>query len=264
MKLWAISDLHIGREVNRKALQSLRRRPRDGSFLAGDIGETETELADAFEFLQRRFAKLIWVPGNHELWTTDNAPGSAQATRGEARYSALIALARSYGVVTPEDPYPLWPASDRPIVIAPLFTLFDYSFRPDDVSVTDVVDWAAAEGIVSADESLLDPAPYPDRAAWCAQRVERTAARLCSFAGRLGYRFSQPLSLTIPSCAAVNRASVRAVVRHATDRGLAVTLSRRCGGVWPPPHPAQLRTGQHHVSRSFVRLSGTMGSKGAD
>jgi predicted phosphodiesterase len=180
MKLWAISDLHIGRAANRKALESMRRRPGDWLILAGDIGETETELADAFELLQRRFAKLIWVPGNHELWTTDNAPGSPQATRGEARYSALIALARSYGVVTPEDPYPLWPGSDRPIVIAPLFTLFDYSFRPDGVPAADVVDWAAAEGIVSADESLLDPTPYPDRAAWCARRVESTAARLAA------------------------------------------------------------------------------------
>ena len=62
-----------------------------------------------FRLLKRRFGRLIWVPGNHELWTTDDAPGSPQAARGEARYAALVALARSFGVITPEDPYPIWP-----------------------------------------------------------------------------------------------------------------------------------------------------------
>ena len=58
---------------------------------------------------------------------------AADAAAGESRYNAMVALARSLGVVTPEDPYPIWPAGDRPIVIAPLFLLYDYTFRPDDV-----------------------------------------------------------------------------------------------------------------------------------
>ena len=180
MNLLAISDLHLGHEINRKALDSIERRPKDWLVLAGDIGDSEAQLADAFMFLRLRFAQLIWTPGNHELWTTDSAPGSPQATRGEARYDALVALARSFGVLTPEDPYPIWPGSKQPIVIAPLFTLYDYSFRPDEVAVADVVEWAAAEGIVTADEMLIDPVPYPDRAAWCAARVEKTAARLAA------------------------------------------------------------------------------------
>jgi len=180
MNLLAISDLHLGHHVNRKALDSIRARPKDWLILAGDVGETEAQLADAFELLRRRFARLIWVPGNHELWTTDNAPGSPQATRGEARYAALVALARSFGVVTPEDPYPIWPGNDRPIAVAPLFTLYDYSFRPDDIASASVVEWGAADGIISADETLLDPAPYPDRAAWCAARVAKTSARLAA------------------------------------------------------------------------------------
>jgi 3',5'-cyclic AMP phosphodiesterase CpdA len=180
MNLLAISDLHLGHHVNRKALDSIRARPKDWLILAGDIGETEAQLADAFELLRRRFARLIWVPGNHELWTTDDAPGSPQATRGAARYAALVALARSFGVVTPEDPYPIWPGNDRPIAVAPLFTLYDYSFRPDDIASASVVEWGAADGIISADETLLDPAPYPDRAAWCAARVAKTSARLAA------------------------------------------------------------------------------------
>ena len=59
------------------------------------------ELALAFEILAPRFARLIWVPGNHELWTEPRTPG---APRGIERYTALIELARRYNVTTPEDP----------------------------------------------------------------------------------------------------------------------------------------------------------------
>jgi predicted phosphodiesterase len=171
MKLWAISDLHLGHPSNRRALDSIKERPKDWLILAGDVCETEAQFADALALLHRRFAKLIWVPGNHELWTT-----SKQGARGEARYSALVSVARSFGVLTPEDPYPIWPGSK--IVIAPLFTLYDYSFRPHGTARADVVEWAAADGIVSADELLLHSAPYSDTAAWCAARITTTTARL--------------------------------------------------------------------------------------
>ncbi|HTZ35813.1 MAG TPA: metallophosphoesterase [Stellaceae bacterium] len=180
MNLWAISDLHLSDRANRQFLRTVQAHPDDWLILAGDICDTEEQLADAFAFLRRRFARLIWVPGNHELWTTSNLPGAPDAASGEARYDALVALARAFGVLTPEDPYPLWPGSGRPIAIAPLFMLYDYSFRPDDVAAADVVDWAATEGVVCADEMLLGAAPYGDRAAWCATRVGEAAARLAA------------------------------------------------------------------------------------
>ena len=111
---------------------------------------------------------------------TNNAPASPQAARGEARYSALVALARSFGVLTPEDPYPIWPGSRPPIVIAPLFTLYDYSFRPDEDAIGDVVEWAAADGIMSADELVARSGALrrPDRLV--CSRVAKTAARLAA------------------------------------------------------------------------------------
>ena len=178
MNLWAISDLHIGQHNNRTALLSVENRPDDWLILAGDVGDSEAHLADAFKLLCPRFAKLIWVPGNHELWATKT--GSSAAARGEARYLSLVALARSFSVLTPEDPYQIWPGSNPPIVIAPLFTLYDYTFRPDAVAAADVLEWAAADGIMSADELLLDPAPFSDRVAWCASRVAHTTARLAA------------------------------------------------------------------------------------
>jgi 3',5'-cyclic AMP phosphodiesterase CpdA len=177
MRLLAISDLHLGHPVNRQHFASIGSSPDDWLILAGDIGETESHLTLAFEHLRSRFARLIWVPGNHELWTTDRSAG---ATRGEARYQALVALARSFGVVTPEDVYPLWPGSRPPLRIVPLLTLYDYTFRPDDVPADQVLAWAAADDTVCADEYLLHATPYPDRGAWCAARVAAAEARLAA------------------------------------------------------------------------------------
>lgn len=175
MRLLAISDLHLGHPVNRHHLDTIGEAPGDWLILAGDIGETEAHLELCFRHLKPRFARLIWVPGNHELWTVDR---HGSTPRGEARYHSLVALARSYGVITPEDPYPLWPGSEAPVYIAPLFTLYDYTFRPDDVSADQVLAWAAAENVNCADELLLSPAPYPDRQSWCAARVAVTERRL--------------------------------------------------------------------------------------
>src|SRR6185312_11265702 len=126
MRLLAISDLHLGHPANRDRLSSIGASPEDWLILAGDVGETEAHLTLAFEHLTSRFAKLIWVPGNHELWTVEQSPKNL---RGKTRYEALVALARRFGVITPEDPYPEWPQGDRPMTIVPLFTLYDYSIR---------------------------------------------------------------------------------------------------------------------------------------
>src|SRR5207245_1724393 len=102
-KLWAISDLHLGHRANRAALESLRARPDDWLIVAGDVGETEAHLAHAFAVLGAKFRRLIWVPGNHELY---RPRGDPDAPRGADRYAVLIALCRAAGVLTPEDEYP--------------------------------------------------------------------------------------------------------------------------------------------------------------
>src|SRR5258707_13604414 len=127
MKLWAISDLHIGSDVNRQAIAALAPRPEDWLILAGDVGDRRHDLAFVFETLAPRFAKLFWVPGNHELWT-ERHPENAPA--GVARYDELVTLARAHAVGTPEDDYLDWPVAGPRAVIAPMTLRYDYSFRP--------------------------------------------------------------------------------------------------------------------------------------
>jgi 3',5'-cyclic AMP phosphodiesterase CpdA len=167
MKLFAISDLHLGFALNRQAFAALSHHPNDWLILAGDVGETSEHLEFALRIATRRFAKVLWVPGNHDLWTTSQASDSA---RGEEKYQQLVQLCRSYDVLTPEDPFAVWPGPPGPHTIALLFLLYDYSFRPAHVPADRAVSWAMETGVLCADEQLLHADPYPSRQAWCQLR----------------------------------------------------------------------------------------------
>ena len=179
MKLYAISDLHLSYRANRAALEALPPHPDDWLILAGDIGEREVHLEYALAILTRRFARLIWTPGNHDLWTP---PTDAGGLRGEAKYRRLVAICRAHGVLTPEDPYVRWPGAGPACLLAPIFTLYDYTFRPADVPAGAALGWAGASGVACNDEEYLHPDPYPSRADWCAARSAATAQRLAEAA----------------------------------------------------------------------------------
>ncbi len=181
MKLWAISDLHVGHRQNAAALERLPAHPDDWLVVAGDVGETLEHLRFAWQTLGPRFARLLWVPGNHELWTTPNGARAGEP-RGEERSRALVELCREHGVLTPEDPWPLWPGDGGPHVVALLFTLYDYSFRPAGVSEAGAIGWAGESGVLCADELRLDHAPYASKSAWCHARCDLTERRLAEAA----------------------------------------------------------------------------------
>ena len=173
--LYAISDLHVGLRENRELLMRMPAHPEDWLIIAGDVGETEEHLEFAWRVLKERFARLFWAPGNHELWVL---PSRAREPKGEARYALLVEICRRHGVTTPEDPYVLWEGAGGPCLLAPLFLLYDYSFRPDDVAESRAVEWAMESGVLCTDEQLLSPDPHPSIAAWCHERLRLTEARL--------------------------------------------------------------------------------------
>jgi predicted phosphodiesterase len=175
MTLWAISDLHVAYAANREAVDRMQQRPGDWLILAGDTGETLDHLDYVLARVVDRFERVIWTPGNHDLWTPRSWPASA---RGVAHYERLVRQCQRRGVLTPEDPWALWPEASAPTRLAPIFTLYDYSFRPDEVPPARAIAWAAEAGIRCADESRLAPDPFPSREAWCHARVEATHARL--------------------------------------------------------------------------------------
>ncbi|MET9856582.1 metallophosphoesterase [Streptomyces sp. NPDC006450] len=150
--------------------------PDDWLVIAGDVGEILDDVAAVLRLLADRFDTVIWAPGNHELWTHPQDPVQL---RGEARYRRIVEICRGLGVLTPEDPYPVWDGPGGPLRIAPLFVLYDYSFLPPGCTTKDQALARAYEsGAVCSDEFLLHPDPYPSREAWCRARVAETEARL--------------------------------------------------------------------------------------
>jgi 3',5'-cyclic AMP phosphodiesterase CpdA len=175
--LFATSDLHVAYAENRAIVERLRpTSDADWLIVAGDVGEFFADVHWALTQLRRRFSTVIWAPGNHELWT----PGEDSVQlRGEQRYRALVEMCRGIGVLTPEDDYPLWTGTGGPATIAPLFVLYDYSFRVDGTaSKEESLERAYEAGVVCTDERMLHPDPYPSREAWCWARVDRTERRL--------------------------------------------------------------------------------------
>ena len=175
-RLFATSDLHVNLSANRALLEQLRpQSPYDWLLVGGDVSDRAGEIEAALAALASRFAKAVWVPGNHDLWTL---PEDEVQLRGEARYRHLVEACRRHGVVTPEDPYPVWDADDEELVVVPLFVLYDYSFRPPGSSKAEAIARADAAGVLCTDELLLHPEPYESREAWCRARLATTLARL--------------------------------------------------------------------------------------
>jgi 3',5'-cyclic AMP phosphodiesterase CpdA len=178
-RLLAVSDVHVGYPQNKELLAGLRpQQPGDWLIVAGDVGEFMADIEWALRLLSERFARVIWVPGNHELWTHPRDPVDL---RGEARYRHLVAFCRGLGVLTPEDPYPVWAGAGGPVTIAPLFVLYDYTFLPDGTTTKEEgLALARARHVVGSDERLLHADPYPGRDAWCAARLQVTEPRLAA------------------------------------------------------------------------------------
>jgi len=176
-RLLAVSDLHVGYPENRELVQGLRPESEaDWLLVAGDVGELMADIEWALRTLSERFATVVWVPGNHDLWTHRREP---VPLRGQQRYQRLVELCRGMGVLTPEDPYPVWDGPGGPARVVPMFLLYDYSFLPEGATTkAAALALAYQAGVVCTDERFLHPDPYPSREDWCRARVEATRRRL--------------------------------------------------------------------------------------
>jgi 3',5'-cyclic AMP phosphodiesterase CpdA len=175
--LLAIGDLHVEHPENRGFIERIEpHSDADWLIVCGDVAEQPKAVEQALRLLRERFATVIWVPGNHELLSHRGDPPEL---RGERRYRHLVELCRRLGVLTPEDPYPVWEGPGGPARVVPLFLLYDYSFgRNIGETKEESLRRAHEAGVVCVDEFLLDPAPYSSRESWCEARVRDAEARL--------------------------------------------------------------------------------------
>lgn len=70
MRLFAISDLHLDYLENLDWLINLSSVDYvdDAIIVAGDISDSISVVRNGFDHLSRRFSKVLFVPGNHDLW----------------------------------------------------------------------------------------------------------------------------------------------------------------------------------------------------
>ncbi|QXB18595.1 3',5'-cyclic AMP phosphodiesterase CpdA [Corynebacterium coyleae] len=171
--LWAVSDLHAAVKLNGPKIDDIQPTdPSDWLIVAGDVAERFELIVEVMTELASRFDTVIWVPGNHELFCC-----SADRYRGREKYAMLVQAMRAIGVITPEDRYPVFGG----VTIAPLFTLYDYSFRSREMTVDEALQAAHDNNVVMTDEFAI--APFVDIRGWCWDRLAYTTKRLSRISG---------------------------------------------------------------------------------
>ena len=70
MRIFAISDIHIDFEDNRRWFENLSRYDyqEDLLILAGDVTDIIPMFEKVFRDLKDRFSEVLYIPGNHDLW----------------------------------------------------------------------------------------------------------------------------------------------------------------------------------------------------
>ena len=164
--VWAVSDLHGAVSANSERIDQLTPPdPADWLIVAGDVAERTDLIIRILRQLNDRYARVIWVPGNHELFSR-----SQDRYQGREKYAHLVERCREIGVITPEDPYPVFHGT----TIVPLFTLYDYSFRPHGFSVDEAIEAARAKQLMMTDEFAI--APFVDAVSY----THLTLPTICS------------------------------------------------------------------------------------
>jgi len=119
MRLFALSDIHIDYDVNAKWIAglSLHDYQNDVLILAGDVTDTLRLLDWCLGTLAKRFRKVLFVPGNHDLWVIreDREKNSLQ------KFDDVRAAVESSGAS-------MQPFRVPGLAVIPLLAWYDYSF----------------------------------------------------------------------------------------------------------------------------------------
>jgi predicted phosphodiesterase len=119
MRIFALSDIHVDYEVNARWIAniSLADYRDDILILAGDVSHSLPLLDWCLSTLAARFRKLLFVPGNHDLWVLSEA----QARNSLQKFDEVCAVAGASGAS-------MQPFREQKLLIVPLMAWYDYSF----------------------------------------------------------------------------------------------------------------------------------------
>ena len=97
MRIFAVSDIHADYQENLRWVEALSDSDyvRDVLVLAGDVSHDRGLFSRVLEALRRKFRRVFFVPGNHELWLRSNEPGDSLR-----KYHDVLDRCRRLGVDT--------------------------------------------------------------------------------------------------------------------------------------------------------------------
>ncbi|WP_054739583.1 metallophosphoesterase family protein [Cellulosilyticum ruminicola] len=118
MRIYVISDLHVEYKQNRNWVNNLSRidYKQDTLIIAGDVAADLNLIEEVFKFLSGIFFKVVYVPGNHDLWVNEemniNSIEKLEIIRKIAdKYDISMSVVELSGAI-----------------IVPLYSWYDYSF----------------------------------------------------------------------------------------------------------------------------------------
>jgi predicted phosphodiesterase len=119
MRVFALSDVHIDYQVNAKWIANLSFEDYrdDVLILAGDVTDTRQLLEWCLSVLAKRFRKVLFVPGNHDLWVLREERGMDSLRK----FEQLRTLVEATGAT-------MEPFRRDGVSFLPLFSWYDYSF----------------------------------------------------------------------------------------------------------------------------------------
>jgi predicted phosphodiesterase len=119
MRIFALSDVHVDHAANASWIRELSAYDYrdDLLILAGDVADRLSLLSWCLSMLAARFRKVLFVPGNHDLWVMRDR----SLRTSLEKFAAVRSLAESCGAS-------MRPYYEQGLAIFPLLAWYDYSF----------------------------------------------------------------------------------------------------------------------------------------
>src|SRR5262249_5857846 len=132
---FALSDIHVNFAVNRQWVVNLSSSDYtdDILILGGDVSDSLSVLEWCLRSLSQRFARVLYVPGNHELWVLQNKDHQTSIDK----FHQVCRIMERCGAS-------MRPFHRETLSIVPLLAWYDYSFGEPSSELFDLwVDYRA-------------------------------------------------------------------------------------------------------------------------
>lgn len=146
MRIFAISDIHVDFEENFRWFNNLSRSDyrNDILILAGDVTDIARLFEKTLKGLRERFGKVLYVPGNHDLWVR-----RSQIKDSLEKMGLIRAIADHCGIL-------MEPLHLPSLSIIPLFGWYDFSFeKPSREILATWADYTACQWPENYDEKSI-------------------------------------------------------------------------------------------------------------